>query len=83
MFGHDECKPCRVTEPMWRSECERAGLDFVKVNTRKNEELASAMGIRMVPVVLVVRDGAITDMVHGMTNEFRIGDTVANAAGRK
>jgi len=53
------CGPCRVMAPTFAAAAARLepGLRLIKVNTEENQQLATALGIRSIPTLLLFRDG--------------------------
>lgn len=54
------CGPCRAFAPIFEAAAERhPDVIFGKVDTEAEPELASAVGIRAIPTLMVLRDGVL------------------------
>jgi thioredoxin 1 len=54
------CGPCRSFAPIFEKVADRhPEVRFAKVDTEAAPELASALAIRSIPTLMVVRDGAV------------------------
>ena len=85
------CGPCRLLSPVLEKLAgEYAGKFLLaKVNIDENPNLASQFGVRSIPAVFGVRDGAVVDAFMGVQPESvirtwinRLLPTEAEAAGR-
>ena len=66
-FYADWCMPCKMLSPILEELSEEIDdVKIVKVNTDKNQELASSFGIMSIPTLLFVKDGKIIDTLVGM-----------------
>lgn len=51
------CGPCRSFAPVFEEvAAKHADVTFAKVNTEEQEELATGMGIRSIPTLMVFRE---------------------------
>ena len=66
-FWAEWCGPCRALAPtLDELTRESAGkVRLAKVNVDDNPTLAARYGIRSIPTVLIVKDGAVVDQVIG------------------
>jgi thioredoxin 1 len=66
-FWAEWCAPCRALAPtLDELTRESAGkVRLAKVNVDDNPALAARYGIRSIPTVLLVKDGAVVDQVIG------------------
>ena len=66
-FYADWCMPCKMLSPILEELSEEIDdVKIVKVNTDKNQELASSFGIMSIPTLLFVKDGKVIDTLVGM-----------------
>ena len=66
-FYADWCMPCKMLSPILEELSEEIDdVKIVKVNTDKNQELASSFGIMSIPTLLFVKDGKVIDALVGM-----------------
>ena len=66
-FYADWCMPCKMLSPILEELSEEIDdVKIVKVNTDRNQELASSFGIMSIPTLLFVKDGKVIDTMVGM-----------------
>ena len=54
-FNADWCAPCKTIAPILDElDAENEGIDFYKVDTEKESELAAAFGIQSIPSLLFI-----------------------------
>jgi thioredoxin 1 len=54
----DWCGPCKAFAPVYEKVAEEnPDITFAKVDTDKEQQLASAFGIRSIPTLMIFRDG--------------------------
>ena len=54
-FYADWCNPCKMLAPILEElSTEYPGIDFYKVNTEEQNELAAIFGIRSIPTILFI-----------------------------
>lgn len=65
------CGPCRKIAPIIQELAEQyAGQVIVgKVDVEENDELSAQFGIRNIPTVLFIKDGAVVDKIVGATTK--------------
>jgi thioredoxin 1 len=73
-FWAEWCGPCRTIAPIVD---ELAGeyegrLTVAKVNVDENQKLAARFGIRSIPTLLLLRDGARADQLVGLQSKAAI-----------
>jgi len=65
-FYADWCQPCKTIAPILEElDGEYEGVDFYKVNTEEQQELASSFGIRSIPSILLIPVTGQPQMVQG------------------
>ena len=66
-FYADWCMPCKMLSPILEELSEEIDdVKIVKVNTDKNQELASSFGVMSIPTLLFVKDGKVIDTLVGL-----------------
>lgn len=66
-FYADWCGPCRMVSPVIESlsESYEGRVNFAKVDTDANQELASRYGIMSIPTVMIFKNGRVVDKLVG------------------
>jgi len=65
-FYADWCGPCKTIAPILEElDTEYEGVDFYKVNTEEQTELAATFGIQSIPSILFVPVGGMPQMALG------------------
>ena len=65
-FWAEWCGPCRAIAPVLEELAEASdGVTLMKVNIDENPGLAGRYGIRSIPTILFVKEGAVVDRVIG------------------
>ena len=62
------CGPCRAMAPHFEKAAELMAdepVEFLKVDTEKHSQIASAFNVRSLPTIVVVHDGEIQDVMIG------------------
>ncbi|MCB0994913.1 MAG: thioredoxin [Acidimicrobiales bacterium] len=72
------CGPCRMVSPILETLAQRyAGeLKVVKVNVDNSPELGARYDAQGIPLLVVLRDGAVVQRVVGAQPEHRLDDLV-------
>ncbi len=64
-FWAEWCGPCRAIAPVLEELASEGRVTLMKVNVDENPELAARYGIRSIPTILFVKQGAVVDRVVG------------------
>jgi thioredoxin 1 len=66
-FWAEWCGPCKTIAPVLEQlvEASNGRVTLMKVNVDENPGLAARWGIRSIPTILFVKDGAVVDRVVG------------------
>ena len=77
-FWAEWCGPCRAIAPVLEelAEASEGRVTLMKVNVDENPGLAARYGIRSIPTILFVKDGAVVDRVVGATPKAVLQDIV-------
>lgn len=78
-FWADWCAPCKQLAPVLESLAEEYQGAFIlaKVDTEANQMLASQVGVRSLPTVLLVKDGQVLDHFMGALPEGEVREFLA------
>lgn len=72
------CGPCRNFAPVFESAATKhADVTFAKVNTEEQEELATGMGIRSIPTLMVFREQVLLFSQPGALSAVQLEELVA------
>lgn len=71
------CGPCRSFAPVFEGVASKhADVTFAKVNTEEQEELATGMGIRSIPTLMVFREQVLLFSQPGALTESQLEELV-------
>ncbi len=75
------CGPCRAIAPVLEelAEASEGRVTLMKVNVDENPGLAARYGIRSIPTILFVKDGAVIDRVVGAAPKTVLQDIVSRS----
>jgi thioredoxin 1 len=80
-FWAEWCGPCRAIAPVLEELAEASdGVTLMKVNIDENPGLAARYGIRSIPTILFVKEGAVVDRVIGAAPKAVLQDIVNTRA---
>lgn len=64
------CVPCKMLSPTIDGLKGKVnGVTFIDVNVDEQSEIASAAGVRNIPLVLIKKDGVVVDRISGVNPE--------------
>ncbi|MBP7791731.1 MAG: thioredoxin [Candidatus Goldbacteria bacterium] len=77
------CGPCKKLAPVIENvEKEYEGkMKFVKVDIDSNQNVASEMGIRSIPTIIIFKNGDIADQVIGVMSEVQLKKIIDKVLG--
>ncbi|AZZ94130.1 thioredoxin [Hahella sp. KA22] len=80
-FWAEWCGPCRAIAPVLDELAEEMADDIqvVKVNVDDNQAIASAMGIRSIPTLIVFKDGKAVANHSGAVGMAQLKNFIAQA----
>jgi len=64
------CGPCRIQTPILEELGKRMGdaVEIKKVDVDQHMDLAERYGIRVVPTLIIEKDGKVVQMMEGVTD---------------
>jgi thioredoxin 1 len=64
------CGPCRIQTPILEELGEKMGdvVEIKKVDVDQHMDLAERYGIRVVPTLIIEKDGKVVQMMEGVTD---------------
>jgi thioredoxin 1 len=81
-FWAEWCGPCRAVGPVLEDLARMSGgkVTLGKVNVDENPALAARYGVRSIPTILFVKDGAVKDQVIGAVPKQQLQAKLATLA---
>ncbi len=75
------CGPCRAQAPVLDKVAEQvAGKALLaKVNVDEHAALAARFGVRSIPTLLLLKDGAVVQQYVGLQQEAKLVDAIESA----
>jgi thioredoxin len=74
------CGPCRAFGPVFEKVAARhPDVTFAKIDTEREQALASALGIQAIPTLMVLRDGVLLYANPGVVRESALEEIVQKA----
>ncbi len=77
------CGPCRMQTPIIEKLEKKMGdkVDFRKVDVDQNMGLAEKYGIRVVPTLIIEKDGKLVQSLEGVTDAATLEKLLAPLVG--
>lgn len=72
LFYGAACAPCARLKPVMKDMAAQLGFTLHEVNVASEMDAARALGIRMVPTVVAIKDGEAEVVFSGEENRPRI-----------
>ena len=64
------CGPCKMLTPtIDKVKQQISGVTFTDVNVDEQSDIASAAGVRNIPLVVIEKDGVVVDRISGVNPE--------------
>lgn len=72
------CGPCKVQLPIVEelSDEMKGQATIAKVNVDDEPELASQIGIRSIPALILFKDGKVADTMRGINQKHKLKDKI-------
>jgi thioredoxin len=81
-FYADWCNPCKMVAPILEElSKEYTNVDFYKIDTDAESELAAIFNIRSIPFILFIPLEGIPQMMMGAQPKSRFSDALKNIFG--
>jgi len=78
-FYADWCGPCRMVGPVVEDLSNTmTGVNFTKVNVDEESELAALFGVRSIPTLVLLKDGAEVDRIVGFAAKQKLESFINN-----
>ena len=83
-FYADWCQPCKILSPILEDlSKEYPEIDFYKVNTETEPELAMVFQVRSIPTLFFIPVGGAPQMTMGALPKFQLVQMIQNVFGIK
>ncbi|MFT9082751.1 MAG: thioredoxin [Leuconostoc pseudomesenteroides] len=74
-FWASWCGPCKMQSPVVEEMSERfSDIKFIKLNTEHNQKVATELGIKAIPTLLIKKDGVVVDRLTGFHNKEMLSE---------
>lgn len=71
------CQPCKAIAPTVTAVAAQNGIELIEVNVDEEHQLAAQFGVRGIPMVVGLKDGAPVDQVVGAAGTAAYQDLVS------
>ena len=80
-FWAEWCGPCHALAPVLEREVEtrQGAVELAKVDVDSNQELASRYGIRGIPNLIILKDGAVKEQIVGAAPKAKLVSAIEKA----
>ena len=77
------CGPCKMQTPILEELAKKMGdaVEIRKIDVDQHMDLAEKYGIRVVPTLIVEKDGKIVKSLEGVTNAATLEEILAPLVG--
>ncbi|MEN8264949.1 MAG: thioredoxin [Nitrospirota bacterium] len=77
------CGPCKIVAPVVEELAKEyeGKVNFVKVNTDENQDLATRFNIRGIPTLMFFKDGDVKDQVVGAVPKAQLKSKIDSLLG--
>jgi thioredoxin 1 len=77
------CGPCRMQTPILEDLGKRLGdsIEIRKVDVDRHMDLAEKYGIRVVPTLIIEKDGKVVQMMEGVTDAVTLEKLIRPLVG--
>ncbi|MEL7311407.1 MAG: thioredoxin TrxA [Pseudomonadota bacterium] len=77
-FWAEWCGPCKMIAPLLDAAAEQYGdrLKIVKINIDENPNTPPKYGIRSIPTVMVIKDGAVQGQKLGAMSQVALNEFI-------
>lgn len=74
-FWASWCGPCKMQSPVVDEMSKRfSDIKFTKLNTEQNQKVATELGIKAIPTLLIKKDGVVVDRLTGFHNKEMLSE---------
>jgi thioredoxin 2 len=74
-FWAEWCGPCKMYGPVFQAVSKEFAnkVQFIKINTEREQQIAAELGIRGIPASVLFVDGKVKDSISGALNYDQLG----------
>lgn len=84
-FYADWCGPCKMLAPIFEdlSKEYEGKIDFYKLNTEKEQEIAAMFGVRSIPTIMFMEEGKEPQIAQGAYPKPQLEEIIEQVFGIK